>query len=146
MFWLNSHLVPSSPILSMPHHHHSLPISCVLFLIFIKPMKSSCVASICRDIYCTVDSLIGTTLLKKIGCRFLSFQEFLIISQLGVGLADRLLPTSWDSVFWLAPSEVFWKQSVLDHMYPIVSKKGAVSLYSCLYFWILQSFLISLPP
>lgn len=101
-----------------------------------------------RDIYWIVASLVGTTLMKKMDYHFLSFQEFLIISQLGVGLADCLLPTRWDSVFWLAPSEVFRKQSRLVHMCPVVSKKkkSAVCLYSCPYFCILQSFLISLPP
>lgn len=99
-----------------------------------------------RDINWIVTSLLGTTLVKNMDYHFLSFQEFLIISQLGVRLADCLLPTCWDSVFWLAPLEVFQKQSMLVHMCPIVSKKSAVCLYSCLYFCILQSFLISLPP
>lgn len=84
-----------------------------------------------RDIYWIVASLVGTTLMKKMDYHFLSFQEFLIISQLGVGLADCLLPTRWDSVFWLAPSEVFRKQSRLVHMCPVVSKKKKV-LFACI--------------
>lgn len=95
----------------------------------------------CRDIYWIVASFLGTTLLKKMDCRVLSFQEFLIISQLGVGLSDCLLPTRWDSVFWLAPSEVFQKQSMLDHMCPVVWKKKV--LFHCIVVYTSGSYSLS---